>query len=219
MDKKQMTNRPDRARLRNRLVRTLLACFILSGISGSACRHRVLLPLGTNNKTRTPDQAAAPWAEPMEVPGLPNLHRVSEGLYRGAQPKPEGIEQLKRLGVKTIVNLRSSDSDRNILGDAGLTYEHIPMTAWRPNDADVIGFLRIVGDENNLPVFVHCQRGADRTGMMVAIYRVVVQGWSKDEALAEMTRGGFAFNSGWQNLVRYVRDLDVAEIKRQAQPK
>jgi uncharacterized protein (TIGR01244 family) len=155
----------------------------------------------------------------MEVPGLPNLHKVSDDLYRGAQPTAEGIEQLKKLGVKTVVNLRSSESDRKMLGDAGLAYEPIPMTAWHPNDREVVRFLQIVGDERNLPVFLHCRRGADRTGMMVAIYRVAVQGWSKDEAIAEMTQGGFAFNSGWQNLVRYIRDLDVEDIKRQAQPR
>ncbi len=161
--------------------------------------------------------AAERWAEPMEAPGLPNLHRVSDDLYRGAQPTAEGIEQLEKLGVKTIVNLQSSESDRKILGDTGLAYEHIPMTAWRPSDQSVIRFLQIVGDEKNLPVFVHCRRGADRTGMVVAIYRIAVQGWSKDEAITEMTQGGFAFNSGWQNLIRYIRDLDIEEIKRQAQ--
>lgn len=220
MDKKQMTNAIDRARLRDWLFRALLACAILTGIGIPACRYLPVVPLGSTNDSRaTAGLASEHWAEPMEVPGLPNLHRVSEGLYRGAQPTAEGIEQLKKLGVKTIVNLRSSESDRKILGDTGLTYKHIPMTAWRPNDPDVVRFLQIVGDANNLPVFVHCRRGADRTGMMVAIYRVAVQGWSKDEAIAEMTQGGFAFNTGWRNLVRYIRDLDVEEIKRQAQPK
>ena len=178
-----------------------------------------MVPLGSTNDVRTTAGVASErWAEPMDVPGLPNLHRVSDGLYRGAQPTAEGIGQLRKLGVRTIVNLRSSESDRNMLGDAGLTYEHIPMTAWRPNDPDVVRFLQIVSNEKNLPVFVHCLRGADRTGMMVAIYRIVVQGWSKDEAIAEMTQGGFAFNRGWQNLIRYIRDLDVEDIKRQAQP-
>ncbi len=213
-----MVNRLDRVDARSRLARTLLACFLLAGLGGSGCRHTALLPLGTNNETRMASHAAAErWAEPMEAPGLPNLHKVSDDLYRGAQPTAEGIEQLRKLGVKTIVNLRASESDRKMLGDTGLAYEHIPMTAWHPKDADVVRFLQIVGDEKNLPVFVHCQRGADRTGMMVAVYRIAVQGWSKDEAITEMTRGGFAFNSGWQNLVRYIRDLDIEEIKRQAQ--
>jgi len=152
----------------------------------------------------------------MDERGLPNLHKVSDDLYRGAQPTAEGVERLKALGVRTIVSLRSSDTDKNLPIPPEITYEHIPMTAWRPNDRDVVRFLRIVGDENRLPVFVHCRRGADRTGMMSAIYRIAVQGWSKEQAIAEMTQGGFRFNSGWQNLVQYIRDLDVDAIRQQA---
>ena len=90
------------------------------------------------------------------------------------------------------------------------------MTAWRPQDDDVVRFLQIVTDESRLPAFVHCRRGADRTGMMVAIYRIAVQGWDKEQAIAEMTQGGFRFNSGWQNLVQYVRDLDIDAIRQRA---
>ena len=90
------------------------------------------------------------------------------------------------------------------------------MTAWRPHDDDVVRFLQIVTDESRLPAFVHCRRGADRTGMMVAIYRIAVQGWDKEQAIAEMTQGGFRFNSGWQNLVQYVRDLDIDAIRQRA---
>jgi protein tyrosine/serine phosphatase len=160
--------------------------------------------------------ASASWAEPMEHPGLPNLHRVSEDLYRGAQPTAAGIRQLEALGIRTIVNLRTSDTDDRLLEGSGLAYERIPMTAWQPRDRDVVQFLRIVTDENRRPVFLHCRRGADRTGMMVAVYRMAVQGWEKEQALAEMTQGGFRFNSGWRNLVQYVRDLDIDAIRQQA---
>ena len=176
-----------------------------------------MLPLGTDNTTRLADSVAtSAGLRPMEQPGLPNLHKVSDDLYRGAQPTAEGIKQLQALGIKTIINLRSSDTDRDLLTVPGIRYERIPMTAWRPKDDDVMQFLRIVTDENRLPAFVHCRRGADRTGMMVAIYRVAVQGWDKEQAIAEMTQGGFRFNSGWQNLVRYVRDLDIAAIRQRA---
>ena len=156
------------------------------------------------------------WAVRLEVPGVANLHKVSEELYRGAQPSSEGMQQLKELGIKTIVNLRSFHSDRGEIGDTGLSYEHIYMKTWHAEDEEVVRFLKIVTDPNRTPAFVHCQRGADRTGTMCAIYRVAVQDWSKDEAIAEMTKGGFGFYTGWKNLINYIRELDIEEIKRRA---
>jgi protein tyrosine phosphatase (PTP) superfamily phosphohydrolase (DUF442 family) len=156
------------------------------------------------------------WAHPLELPGVPNLHKVSDDLYRGAQPSAEGMEQLKKLGVRTVVNLRSLHSDRDEIADTGLGYEHIRMETWNPETEDVVRFLKIITDSNCTPVFVHCQRGADRTGMMCAVYRIAVQGWSGGEAMEEMTKGGFGFYSGWQDLVDYVLKLDADEIKRSA---
>lgn len=154
------------------------------------------------------------WAQRLKVPGVENLHRVSEGLYRGAQPTKEGMQQLKELDIKTIVNLRSFHSDHGEIGDTGLSYEHIYMKTWHAEDKEVVRFLKITTDPNRTPAFVHCQRGADRTGTMCAIYRIAVQGWSKDEAITEMIKGGFGFYTGWQNLIDYIRELDIEKIKR-----
>ncbi len=178
------------------------------------------IPLGTTNDSRKVQSTAAErWAEPVEARGLPNLHRVSDNFYRSAQPTAEGWQQLYTLGVKTIINLRSTRNDPQALKDANLTGYEMPMSAWQaPTEVEVIQFLRIVTDGSRTPVLVHCQRGADRTGVMSAIYRIMVQGWSKDEAIAEMTRGGFGFYSGWQNLVRCIRDLNVEQIRRQIAP-
>ncbi|MHC4633562.1 MAG: fused DSP-PTPase phosphatase/NAD kinase-like protein [Planctomycetota bacterium] len=149
------------------------------------------------------------WAQQLEVPGVENLHKVSERLYRGAQPTKEGMQQLKELGIKTIVNLRSFHSDRGEIGDTGLSYEHIYMKTWHAEDEEVVRFLKIVTDGERTPAFVHCQRGADRTGTMCAIYRVAVQNWRRDEAIEEMTKGGFGFYTKWQNLIDYIRELDL----------
>ncbi len=200
------------------LVTLLLGGALVMGASTSGCHHQLVLPpLGTSNNARcASDPASSRWAEPLSRPGLPNLHKVSDDLYRGAQPTAEGMEQLDALGIKTIISLRSADTDRKILHTTGPTYEHIPMVAWHAEDDDVVRFLRIVTDESRLPVFVHCQRGADRTGLMVAVYRIAVQGWSKEQAIDEMTHGGFRFYSGWRNLPRYIRDLDINAIRRRA---
>jgi protein tyrosine/serine phosphatase len=203
------------------LIGPLLTCAVVLGIAVPGCQYWAgPLPLGVDNDVRAtsslaPSLASSRWAQPMELPGLPNLHKVSDSMYRGAAPTAEGIRQLKKLGIKTVVDLRDSGSPDDLRG-TGMTYVRIPTTAWQPDEKAVVRFLQTVTDTSRLPVFVHCQRGADRTGMMCAIYRVAMQGWSKDQAIEEMTHGGFGFYSGWQNLVRYVRDLDIERIKQSA---
>jgi protein tyrosine/serine phosphatase len=126
------------------------------------------------------------------------------------------MQQLKTMGVKTVINLRSFNSDGDKLGNTGLEYEHICMKAWHPEREDIIRFLYIVIDKNRTPAFVHCQHGADRTGLMCAIYRVTVCGWTKEEAIREMTQGGFGHHAVWTNLVKFIKDLDIEGIKKQA---
>lgn len=158
------------------------------------------------------------WAVPIGKPGLPNLHRVSDDLYRGAQPTAEGFRRLQAMGVKTVINLRYFYNDRDKMAGTGLAYEEIPMNAWHVEDEDVVRFLQLVADRNRAPFFVHCHHGADRSGMLFGVYRIVIQGWTKDEAIAEMTQGGFGFHGVWQNLVEYLRNLDVEKLKGQAFP-
>jgi len=171
-----------------------------------------------NKQRQAPAQPAAgrKWAEPLELPGLPNLHKVSDKLYRGAQPTAEGMKQLEKLGVKTVVNLRFLLSDRGKIKGTALAYEHINMVTFHAEAADVVRFLQIVSDPNRTPVFVHCQHGADRTGTMCAAYRIAVQGWSKEEAIDEMTKGGFGHHPIWKNLPRFIRKLDIDQINRAA---
>jgi protein tyrosine phosphatase (PTP) superfamily phosphohydrolase (DUF442 family) len=200
------------------LIRGLLAAILFLTIAGSACRQ-VPNPLlfGSMNTTRTVrDPAAAQWAKPMQVQGLPNLYQVSEDLYRGALPTTEGLRGLKKLGVRTVIDLRESDGDQATMAELGLTYEHIPMTAFHVKDDHVVQFLRLVNDPNRAPFFVHCKRGADRTGLMCAVYRIAFEDWTKEQAIAEMTEGGFRFNRGYQNVVNYIHDMDLDQLKQQA---
>lgn len=158
----------------------------------------------------------AHWAKPIQIKGAPNLHKVSDTLYRSAQPSGEGMRNLKAMGIETVVDLRSLHSDRDEIGDIGLSYEQIYMKAWHPEEEDAVRFLQIVTNPKRSPVIVHCQHGADRTGTMCVLYRVAVQGWSKEEALKEMTDGGFGFHGIWENLIQWINGLDIDRIKRKA---
>jgi protein tyrosine/serine phosphatase len=156
------------------------------------------------------------WAQHIETPGLPNLARVDEGLFRGAQPRPEGFAALKTLGVRTVINLRAEHDCHDDCAANGLGYVHVPQRAWTIDDADAIAFLKAAAVSADGPFFIHCQHGADRTGTMVAVYRVVVQGWSREDAIDEMVRGGFGYHVMFRNLIAYIRNLDADKLRREA---
>ena len=132
------------------------------------------------------------------------------------------IETLKKLGVKTILNLQFFHSDRKRIGETGLAYEHIYFNPLNPEEKEVVRFLQIVTKAERQPVFVHCKRGSDRTGMMVAVYRIFVQDWSKEEAIQEMMQGEFGFHKYFdkpligESLTGFIRGLDVSTIKKRA---
>jgi protein tyrosine phosphatase (PTP) superfamily phosphohydrolase (DUF442 family) len=153
------------------------------------------------------------WAAPISLEGVPNLHKVSDTLYRSAQPTAAGMQRIKERGIRTVISLRTFHSDRDKIGQTGLGYEHIHMKSWHAEQEDAEEFLRIVTDPKRTPILVHCQHGADRTGAMCALYRIVVQGWSKKEALHEMREGGFGFHEVWFNLLLWINSLDIEAIR------
>jgi protein tyrosine phosphatase (PTP) superfamily phosphohydrolase (DUF442 family) len=167
---------------------------------------------GTNFITNCP----ANWARKIEIAGVKNCFQVTTNLYRGAQPTSAGMAQLKAMGIRTVINLRAWHSDKDKVTGAGLKGVRFETEPWHSDAEDVVRFLKVVTDTNNLPAFVHCERGADRTGMFCAMYRVAVCGWTKQAAIAEMKDGGFGFNPAWQNLVAFVEKADVEKLKREA---
>lgn len=156
------------------------------------------------------------WAQPIQLEGVPNLHQIGPGLYRSAQPSSDGMQKLRELGVGKVLNLRSLHSDRDELDGTGLEYEHIRMVTWHPEREDILRFLRIVSQPNRAPLLVHCQYGADRTGMICAVYRIAVQGWSKEAAIQEMTQGQFGFHQVCENLLDWIQALDVESLRKEA---
>ncbi len=172
-------------------------------------------PAESSGATPASETPAKAWAQSITLPGLPNLQRQSATLYRGAQPTAEGWRELETLGVRSVLSLRGFHDDHPPAGSA-LQFERISFHTLHPEDEDVIAFLRFVADPAHQPVFVHCAHGADRTGMMCAIARIVFEGWSREEAIAEMTEGGYSFHSWNQQLVRYLERADFVALAREA---
>ena len=172
-----------------------------------------------NEAQPAPKPAANAPATPLmprnDLPGLNNFAKVSDALYRGAQPTAEGFAELKKMGIKTVVNLRQFHSDRSKLKGTELQYKHLYCKAWHPEDEDVIKFLKIVHDPANQPVFVHCQHGADRTGMMAAAYRIVEQGWKPEDAARELPN--FGFHTIFPQVPAYVKALASGDMKEKVE--
>jgi len=129
---------------------------------------------------------------------LPNFHKVSDTLYRGAQPLNDAAKKLAELGIKTVVNLRGEDEvsleEKKQAEAAGLHYFSLPMPGLSaPSDEVVARVLSIIDNPENQPVFIHCKRGSDRTGTIAAIYRISHDGWTADRALSEARGYGLSW--------------------------
>jgi protein tyrosine/serine phosphatase len=155
------------------------------------------------------------WAVPIRVEGVPNLYRITPNLYRSAQPTPQGFRNLEQMGIRTVINLRGGDDDGRAALEVGFRLEDVPLSAWRVRQASNVRILRILGDAERGPVLVHCKHGADRTGMVVALYRMAYQGWDRQKAIEEMRRGGYGFHSIYRGLVRHLQDVDVVALRDQ----
>jgi uncharacterized protein (TIGR01244 family) len=133
-------------------------------------------------------------------PELPNFQQVNARLYRGAQPRKGGLQRLAALGVKTVINLRDDDDraaeEEREAHALGLRYFNVPVSrAGRPSPKHIDEVMALIDAADNQPVFVHCKRGSDRTGAVVAVYRITHDGWTGERALEEAEAFGLGF---WQ---------------------
>jgi len=161
------------------------------------------------------DDTASPrpteWAQPIEAQY--NLFQMSPTLYRSALPDSGAIPLLKKLKVGTVITFLS-ESDSRWLTTPDIAQVQLPYRTNHVDDADIIKALRTIQTaEANGPVLMHCKHGSDRTGLIAAMYRVVVQGWSKEDALSEMTQGGFGDSTHFKDGVRYMMQADVDKLR------
>ena len=199
-----------------------IGCAVVAGalaVSRTFCRSGEPLALADPARPTTAATQAVrdpKWAVPMTVAGVGNLHKLTDTLYRSEQPTAQGMRNLQQMGINTVLSLRTFHSDEDEVEQTQLSTEHIYIKTWHIEEEDVVQFLKIVTDPTRQPVLVHCQHGADRTGTLCAAYRVVVQGWSKDDAIREMTDGGYGFHQIWTNLKPWIEAMDVESLRVKA---
>jgi protein-tyrosine phosphatase len=132
------------------------------------------------------------------VPGIHNFVQVNAQVYRGAQPTDEGFRYLAKIGVRTVLDLRESDArtvgERRSVLASGMQYVNVPMSGLTPpTDAEISKILALLEDGASGPVFFHCMRGADRTGAVIAAYRIQHDKWDSVQALKEARSRGMSF--------------------------
>ncbi|WP_339538803.1 phosphatase domain-containing protein [Pseudomonas sp. RA_15y_Pfl2_54] len=151
------------------------------------------------------------WAQPVEVQY--NLFQMSPTLYRSALPDSGAVPLLKNLKVATVINFLP-EADSRWLSEPGINQVQLSYRTNHVDDSDVLKTLRAIQSaEAKGPVLMHCKHGSDRTGLMAAMYRVVVQGWSKEDALNEMTQGGFGESGHFKDGIRYMMQADVDKLR------
>ena len=132
-------------------------------------------------------------SEPRGIEGVPDFVEVTPHFYRGGQPTRQGFENLHRLGVSLVVDLRGDrESERRLIHSLGMGYVALPWHCPFPHDEVFARFLKLMRENSQRKVFVHCRLGDDRVGMMVAAYRMAEQHWSAEEAMQEMKASGFS---------------------------
>jgi tyrosine-protein phosphatase SIW14 len=148
------------------------------------------------------------------VAGVPNFYQVNEHLYRGGQPSDDGFKSLAKLGVKTVIDLRLPDehsiaNEERVVKAAGMRYINVPMHGVvTPREESVSQVLKLMNADG--PVFVHCRRGADRTGTVVAVYRMSHDRWGNKQAFKEAKANGFSWTQ--IGLKRYISSYRAPEV-------
>ena len=167
----------------------------------------------TSVPTATTASRPARWATPVRSAHLKNFYKIDDKVYRSAQPDKEGFRELKTLGIRSVLSFRDYHSDDDGK-DSGITLHRVKMEAGDIEGEKAVEALRIIHNAEG-PVLIHCWHGSDRTGLVSALYRIVFQGWSKEDAIDELMLGGYGYHSLYKNIPEFIRQADIDAIRKQ----
>lgn len=154
------------------------------------------------------------WAQPMMDSRMENFYKVDDDLYRSEQPSGKGVKELERYGIRSILNLRNRHSDKEEARKASMTLYTIPMEAGEMTDDSMEKAMLVIARAEK-PMLVHCWHGSDRTGAVIAMYRMVFQGWTRAEAIDELINGGYGYHKNlYPNITGYLTDVDLSRFKK-----
>ena len=186
-------------------MRRLLLCLLTSGLP-VAC---LSAPPDNGGQAFQSER----WATPIKHDA--NLYRIDDKLYRSEQPVAEDGEAIVKLGIQSVINLRFFDrNDDDHLKAYGLTLLYRPLLSWSIKPKEIAEILYLIEkQQQNGAVLIHCYHGADRTGLIAGMYRIIYQGWTVEEAKAEMQHGPYGYHSIWKNIAKLFTEEKVKQVK------
>lgn len=161
------------------------------------------------NYNKRPDS----WSVKIENSFLENFWKLNDTLYRSEQPDKTDFIYLNSIGIKSVLNLRSNHIDKELIGDLTIIEYNVEMDAEKFSDNEIIEALKAI-QTSPKPILVHCRHGSDRTGVVIAMYRIIFQNWTKEQALLELQNGGYGFHTIYANIPDYINNVNVEKIKK-----
>lgn len=154
-------------------------------------------------------------AEKVKLKGFNNLYKISDSIYRSEQPGKEEMKELEKFGIRTILNLRNYHNDKLEANGTTMTLERIRMNASEISQEQIFQAMKIIKNSPK-PILIHCFHGSDRTGCMVASYRIIFQNWSKEAAIDELKNPAFGYHAKWfPNILDALNAMDVAKMRKE----
>ncbi|OCG26107.1 hypothetical protein A9G11_01655 [Gilliamella sp. wkB108] len=142
-----------------------------------------------------------------------NFHKISSDVFRSEQPSIKQMQYLDKLGFKTVINLRLWHSDQDEINNTGISEVWIKLRAGNITDEKMIEILQAI-DKSPKPILIHCWHGSDRTGVIVAMYRLVFQNWTKEQAINELMQPKFGHHYNvYPNIVKYIENVDIEKMR------
>jgi protein tyrosine/serine phosphatase len=151
----------------------------------------------------------------VSAPGVPNFHRVNDDIYRGGQPTAQGFRTLAKLGIKTVLDLRTSSGpsfwEKKEVKSVGMRYVQLPLYGdENPTPSEIKTAFAVLDDKSQAPIFIHCHAGKDRTGMIIGCYRIFHDGWPTQKALAEAkSYAGRDLTSAMEQYILHFNRADI----------
>lgn len=153
------------------------------------------------------------WATKVESCQLENFYKLNDSIYRSEQPDKAEFACLAGTGMLSVLNLRSYHMDSTLIENSSLKPFTVKMKANDFTDNEIIESLRILRSGPK-PIVVHCKHGSDRTGVVIAMYRIIFENWTKDQALDELQHGGYGFHEKYTNITGYIKNADTQLIRK-----
>ena len=153
------------------------------------------------------------WAEPIDKSIIQNGYKLNDLIYRSGQPNHESFKKLYGIGIRKTLNLRLFHNDYGEIAGLPIEEIHVPMFLLNIKKAELIQTAKILA-ETKEPILVHCKDGSNRTGLVIAAYRILVEGWSANEAEEEMKKGGYGYLYIWGDFSSLLHFLDTPETRK-----